>query len=1013
MGQTFLKNTVIIIVMTLKGGILINDEAISPVLGAVLILAIGMTILTTVQVSFMPVWNAEEELNHLEKMNDDFKELKSGIESSAVSGTALSSPLSMGFKYSQKIIGYNPRERAYATFDIQKDTWAEVRYNEMFPEGMDDTKSIKNITSSTITYSLLTPQNLSPFIYEHGLIRRGGSNYTAGAQSLIANDTLYLLGVNATEPEATTSADRRVINIYPTSPAKNSIIGRNVWLTLHTEYVDWWTDPNNPSNIQNLGGTIKKIDSANGNIIAFFEGMEIRMGETQVTARSKKPPSRLPQYRLVKVSPQNVNLPVEGITNLALEVQDYYNNPVPNVLVNFSINTTRIPANAYSTASLLQSSAISGADGRANIMLRTRGPGIYYIDAGIPTYNTTFTYPASSQGGFLSLNATGAEPTYTITATLRNATGEPWGGQTINFASSNGTINPTGTTDASGNASTTLDTSTAGGLKITNIQTADVTNSSANITWDTVNTITVAANRTPGGYIFGNIDVQTRVNSTGCVRYGTSPGNYPYLSSCDSNTASHSITLTNLQPYTAYYFIVNSSRPAGASINSSEYMFVTESGAVETIPPASITSLNNVTYEPLYINWTWNDPADLDFKEVQVYIDGVYKTAVAKGVRAFNASYFRPNSTHNISTRTVDTNNNVNITWENRTANTSSIFTYVFDFLNITGTVTDPNSAKNDSDSGASTVLTEGINNNITVGYNWSFTPPIVNNESWVFSNGPITCVGGATCTVRRGNTSADGIPAGSLFANLTVAGNAKTGSIETSWKSPNFSWVNGTPVNASLNFSLRNASSSGNAVSGTFIVSLIKPDNSQVLIYPTTAISASSAWLNFSNLTINTLDFSQNGNYSIRLNASLSVTSTSGGAGFGYLEVRWDNPNLTLNYNTYGLNVTANTTGIPDATTQVLQLRYNVSAPGDNFTVQIWNGTNSTWNSKTTLNSSSLAYFNVTLESGELLSDGAFTGGTVADVNKYYVRVRYTDVNASPTQQGRLYLDYQRVYST
>ncbi len=1001
--------------MTLKGCILLNDEAISPVLGTVLILAIGMTILTTVQVSFMPVWNAEEELNHLEKMNDDFKELKSSVESSAVSGTALSSPLSMGFKYSQKIIGYNPRERAYATFDLQKDTWAEVRYNEMLTEGMDDATSIKNITSSTITYSLLTPQNLSPFIYEHGLIRRGGSNYTAGAQSLIANGTLYLLSVNATEPESTTSAERRVINIYPTSPAKNSIIGKKVWLTLHTEYVDWWADdPNNPSNIQNLGGTIKKKDSVNGNIIAFFEGMEIRMGETQVTARSKKPPSRLPQYRLVKVSPQNVNLPVEGITNLAVEVQDYYNNPVPNVPITLTVNSSRQPANAFSTAELLQSSMISGADGRANVQLKTSGAGLYYIDASAEGVSSaTFVYPASSQGGFISLAYTGAETTYTITATLRNATGEPWGaGQTINFLSSNGTINPTGTTNASGNASTTLNTSTATDIRITNIQTANVTNSSAKITWDTNNSITVAANRTPGGYVFNSVDVPTNVNSNGCVRYGTSSGVYTSINCSTAPASSHSRSLTGLSPYTVYYFIVNSSRPAGASINSSEYMFVTESGAVETIPPASITSLNNVTYEPLYINWTWNDPADSDFKEVQVYIDGVYKTAVAKGVQAFDASYFRPNSTHNISTRTVDTNNNVNITWENRTASTQPMYTYVFDFLNTNGTVTGSSNAQNASDSGAFATLAEEATN-VSAQYNWSFTPPIVNNESWVFSNGPITCAGGATCTVRGGNTSADGIPTGSLLANLTVTGNAKTGSVETSWKSPNFSWVNGTPVNASLNFSLRNASSSGSAVSGTFIVSLIKPDNSRVLIYPTTAISASSAWLNFSNLTINTSDFSQNGNYSIRLNASLSVTSTGNPGAIGYLEVRWDNPNLTLNYNTYGLNVTANTTGIPDATTQVLQLRYNVSVPGDNFTVQIWNGTNSTWNSKTTLNSSSLAYFNVTLESGELLSDGAFTGGTVADVNKYYVRVRYTDVDASASQQGRLYLDYQRVYST
>ncbi len=997
--------------MTLKGCILLNDEAISPVLGTVLILAIGMTILTTVQVSFMPVWNAEEELNHLEKMNDDFKELKSSVESSAVSGTALSSPLSMGFKYSQKIIGYNPRERAYANFNIQKDTWAEVRYNEMFPEGMDDATSIKNITSGTITYSLLTPQNLSPFIYEHGLIRRGGSNYTAGAQSLIANGTLYLLSVNATEPESTTSAERRVINIYPTSPAKNSIIGKKVWLTLHTEYVDWWADdPNNPSNIQNLGGTIKKKDSVNGNIIAFFEGMEIRMGETQVTARSKKPPSRLPQYRLVKVSPQNVNLPVEGTQSLVLEVQDYYNNPVPNVPITLTVNSSRQPANAFSAAELLQSSVISGADGRANVQLKTSGAGLYYIDASAEGVSSaTFVYPASSQGGFISLAYTGAETTYTITATLRNATGEPWGaGQTINFLSSNGTINPTGTTNASGNASTTLNTSTATDIRITNIQTANVTNSSAKITWDTNNSITVAANRTPGGYVFNSVDVPTNVNSNGCVRYGTSSGVYTSINCSTAPASSHSRSLTGLSPYTVYYFIVNSSRPAGASINSSEYMFVTESGAVETIPPASITSLNNVTYEPLYINWTWNDPADSDFKEVQVYIDGVYKTAVAKGVQAFDASYFRPNSTHNISTRTVDTNNNVNITWENRTASTQPMYTYVFDFLNTNGTVTGSSNAQNASDGGAFATLAEEATN-ISTQYNWSFPPPIVSNESWIF--GYTVTTASSSLTVSAGNNTSDGVPPGSLFANISVTSNGVR-TVITSWRSPNFTWNNGTPTSATLNFSFKVAQFTGSGGTNNYEVFLIDPNGIKKQINKTTTFSGATSWGNFSNSSINVMDFSTSGNYSLLLNATLSTTRIDV-SNPGKVEVRWDNPNITLNYKTYGLNVTANTTGIPDATTQVLQLRYNVSVPGDNFTVQIWNGTNSTWNSKTTLNSSSLAYFNVTLESGELLSDGAFTGGSVGDLNKYYVRVRYTDVDASPTQQGRLYLDYQRVYST
>ena len=1039
-------------VITMKYSILLNDEGVSPVIGTVLLLAIGMTVLMTVQLNFVPVWNQQEELNHLEIMNDDFKELKSSIESSAVSGTSLSVPLTMGFKYSPKIIAYNPRDSVQATLSIQKDVWAEVRYNELNPEGMDDAASIKNITSATISYAMQSSHNLSFLIYEHGLIRRSTSNYTPSAQALVTNSSLYLLGVNATEPETTTSTERRVINIYPTSPAKNSVIGKNVWLTLRTKYVDWWADdPNNPSSIQNLGGTIYKKDNASGIIIAYFDRMEIRLGETQVTTRSKKPPERLTPYRLVKITPQNVNLPVVGMNSLVVEVQDSYNNPVPNVQVNFSINTTKKPGNAYSTATLLQNSAISGADGRANIQLKTSGAGLYYIDAGIPAFNTTFTYPASSQAGFISLAYTGAEPSYTITATLRNESGQPSPFQQVSFAAGEGTVTPAPvTTDAiTGNASTPLDTGAATGIKLTNIKTSGITNSSANITWDTVNTITVTANRTPGGYIFGNIDVSTSVNSTGCVRYGTSPGNYLYISSCDSNTASHSITLTNLQPYTAYYFIVNSSRPGGASINSSEYMFVTETGVVETIPPASITNPNNVTYLPLYINWTWNDPADADFKEVQVYIDGVYKTTVAKGVRYYNASYFRPNSTHNISTHTVDTNGNVNTTWVNNTANTSTVFTYVFGYDLITGTVTGFDNAKNDSDNGASALFNESLtgggtpaSNNYTNVTNYTATNGTIFN--WV--NMQSATDGGAFANLTEGGISSGG-------GTLNYVTNSNFATSNAGWTESNVD--PSTFIAQSFDGAVGNTAAGGSGTGSekfTYIDNINGqpnpvPETAYARINSTsftapngiTAISANFAW----NSTVANLGFA---NYKVRYKILNSITlgevarvydsgnrTTSNAtwtfyqnttipastltAGNSYIvqveleiynSVKTENPSITFRTDdiylnittsattTYSMNITTNTTSVPVDTNYYLQINYSRDANETGYSVYVFNG--SAWNLKGNLTSSAWNLSNFTLTGGEV------------DVITRNVSVRYIDLTPSGSTQGNLSIDYQRV---
>ncbi|MDP3106266.1 MAG: hypothetical protein Q8M95_16865 [Candidatus Methanoperedens sp.] len=121
---------------------------------------------------------------------------------------------------------------------------------------------------------------------------------------------------------------------------------------------------------------------------------------------------------------------------------------------------------------------------------------------------------------------------------------------------------------------------------------------------------------------------------------------------------------------------MNSSRqPSGSNVDSTEYMFVTGLAIDDGVPPASISNLvANAT--GLFINLTWNDPLDLDFDHVEIYIDGSLKATPGKGVEAFNAYYFLPGTWHSIATRTVDTTGRKNLTWVYGNATTTSLFTY-------------------------------------------------------------------------------------------------------------------------------------------------------------------------------------------------------------------------------------------------------------------------------------------------------------------------------------------------
>jgi hypothetical protein len=545
-----------------------NENAVSPVIGAILMLAIGVTLLTTLQINFVPVWNTQEELDHIQKMSNDFKELRSGIHSAVQSGTTTSLPINMGFQYSPKILVINPQESAFASLEIEEDTWVELRYNEMLPDRMSDETTIKNVTTSTITYALRGTKPYNSFIYEHGLIRRNGSNYTASSQEALAKGNIYLLSVRPLVPETTRGVEVRTMNIYPTSQQKNSVIGKNVCFILHTkpDYVTWWNDT-----LRKEGGDVKLANVGTGIVIAYINTSVIRMGEEYISATSRAAPQHAPPYRLITMTPDNTNLPVDGLATLAVQVQDKYNNPVPNVQVNFLINNSRRPANAYANAQLLQSSSISDVDGKASTSLKTSGAGFYYIDAGVKGSWATFVYAASSQGGIISLGQTGSIPEIILTATLKDGFGHPMGSKQIIFDTNDGILSPLETnTNSDGNASTTLNVNNAIGITITNVQESNITNDSATITWDTSNNITVSAQ---SGYIFNSIQVPTMVNTTGCVQFGTSSRNY-VSTSCDGNADSHSVNIAGLLPSTAYYFKVNSS-DEGVNTDSTEYMFVT------------------------------------------------------------------------------------------------------------------------------------------------------------------------------------------------------------------------------------------------------------------------------------------------------------------------------------------------------------------------------------------------------------------------------------------------------
>ncbi len=92
---------------------------------------------------------------------------------------------------------------------------------------------------------------------------------------------------------------------------------------------------------------------------------------------------------------------------------------------------------------------------------------------------------------------------------------------------------------------------------------------------------------------------------------------------------------------------------------------------IPCVPPASVTCLHNTTYQPNSITWAWTDPDSTGFDHVMVYLDGVFRANVTKGVQTFSAGSLAPVTCYEIGTQTVGSTGLVNTTWVNHTAMTA------------------------------------------------------------------------------------------------------------------------------------------------------------------------------------------------------------------------------------------------------------------------------------------------------------------------------------------------------
>ncbi|MBS3087940.1 hypothetical protein J4226_05080 [Candidatus Pacearchaeota archaeon] len=87
----------------------------------------------------------------------------------------------------------------------------------------------------------------------------------------------------------------------------------------------------------------------------------------------------------------------------------------------------------------------------------------------------------------------------------------------------------------------------------------------------------------------------------------------------------------------------------------------------DTIPPASVTNLQNQSRSYNWIYWNWTNPFS-DFSEAIVYLNGIWKINTSNNY--YNATGLTQNTDYTITVHTKDSSGNVNDTDVNSTAST-------------------------------------------------------------------------------------------------------------------------------------------------------------------------------------------------------------------------------------------------------------------------------------------------------------------------------------------------------
>lgn len=226
-----------------------NEDAVSEVVGAMLILLFIVVFLGILQAYEVPAWNKELENQHFDIVYSDFVALRSDLEDVSIKNVPKTSEVHMGVKYPQRFMLRNPGQGAYGML-----TSYPLDINISYATGSG--LSWKNYTSTGMVYEMSGSTAHPALVYEHGLIIRdfGNVNFSEDdTLSLITEDNIFI-PVIAGSVDTSSSMEEETINSQPIPQSDYTqprVLSMNA--TLRTRYPGIWAKLPNDSRPQGSG----------------------------------------------------------------------------------------------------------------------------------------------------------------------------------------------------------------------------------------------------------------------------------------------------------------------------------------------------------------------------------------------------------------------------------------------------------------------------------------------------------------------------------------------------------------------------------------------------------------------------------------------------------------------------------------------------------------------------------------------------------------------------------------